>query len=384
MARLLDDWITAYKAYTYELEAPDEYHTWVGLNVLAGAIRRNVWFDMSYFILYPNLYVVLVSPPGVGTKSTAMGVGKKILATIPNIKTSSDSVSRKQLIVDLRNSKVGNQSAMTIYSSEFATLIGTSKIEMVVLLTDLYDCPTPKWEHRTETGGIHIVENPYVNMIAGTTPDQFAKTMPLDVVGTGLASRTIFVWGDEPRVRPWRPTPNEAQRELAKLLAADLNHISTLQGEFNISPEANTIYDHWYRELRPTEHRIADSRIASYYARKRSHLLKVSMLMSLSRRDSLIIEAQDVQDALDLLAETERGMPFVYGGVGKNPLAGDINELLVEMLQRPHGATLNELLDKFKYSVRLGEVKEILDTLILTKHIVLEGNRYYLAPQDIE
>src|SRR5690349_7851374 len=93
--RQLDNFIQGYLVYTNESRSPEEYHRWVALSMIAGALRRKVHYQMGYFIFYPNLYVVLVGPPGRCKKSTAMRTGRDILGMVPDVKFTTDSVTRE-------------------------------------------------------------------------------------------------------------------------------------------------------------------------------------------------------------------------------------------------------------------------------------------------
>src|SRR2546427_12238432 len=66
------NWVAAYMEYTKESESPDAYHVWTALSSLASVARRNIWLDQGIYLLYPNLYVALVGPPGRTGKSTAI------------------------------------------------------------------------------------------------------------------------------------------------------------------------------------------------------------------------------------------------------------------------------------------------------------------------
>src|SRR5438309_523994 len=70
------NWLAAYLEYTKESESPDAYHVWTALSSIASVARRNVWLDQGIYLLYPNLYVALVGPPGRTGKSTAIRMGR--------------------------------------------------------------------------------------------------------------------------------------------------------------------------------------------------------------------------------------------------------------------------------------------------------------------
>jgi len=378
--RLLDDWIMTYLAYTHESESPEEYHTWIAISAIAGVLRRSVFFEMGYFSLYPNLYIVLVSPAGVCKKSTAMRISRPMLAEVPGINFSVDSISRERFIQDLAQAFQDGQSAMTAHQSEFASMFATSGMDMVVFLTDIYDCPL-EWAHKTKSTGTNTIKMPFLNMMAGTTPDWVARAMPLDTIGIGLTSRVIFIYSDKPRVRPPFPSLSPSQHQLVQALQHDLTLMSTIQGAYTLADDAREWYEGWYQEGRHEEKANVDSRLAGYYERKPMHLLKVSMSVAASRSQGLTVSLKDVEDAMSLLVATEEHMPRVFAAVGKNPMALDIELIYTTILSHPAGMPFATLLDMFKHSVRKEELEEVLETLRLIGKIALiqdtkEGPRY--------
>lgn len=377
--RLLDDWIQAYLTFTAESEAPDEFHTWVAISTIAGVLRRRVYFDMGYFQLFPNLYIVLVSPAGRCKKSTTMRIARPMLAEVPGINFSVDSTTRERLIQDLTQTHKDGHSSMTAYSSEFASLLTSSGMDMVVFLTDLYDCPN-EWTHKTKSGGTNKILNPYLNLMAATTPDWIGKAMPLDTIGIGLTSRIIFVYSDTPRVRPPFPKLSKAQHELGSVLKRDLKQMSLISGKYTLNDDTEEAYTMWFNQ-RQEEVKHVDSRLAGYFARKDMHLLKTMMLVCASRRQETAITLDDLDTAFDLLKRVESTMPRVFSGVGKSPIAFDLEQTLVTVLSNPDGIAFSTLLDMFKHSIRKEELSEVLETLSLTNHIKMvqtkDGPKYY-------
>lgn len=379
MPRLLPNWISAYLAYTADQESPTEFHTWIALSTIAGVVRRRVYFDMGYFHLYPNLYVVLVSPAGLCKKSTAMRISRPMIASVPGVNFSVDSTSRERLIQDLSQAFSDGQSAMTAYSTEFASFLTTSGMDMVVFLTDIYDCP-PEWSHRTKMGGTNTIKVPCLNVQAATTPDWLAKAMPLDTIGIGLTARVIFVYSDTPRILPPFPSLSPEQKELTKLMVEDLIAISNISGQYTLDAAAKELYEQWYLARRE-EFRVTDSRLTGYFERKPMHLLKIAMILNAATTDDLVITQPVLISAMDTLTQVERTMPRAFIGVGKNPLAVDIEHVLAVILVNPEGIAFGDLLGIFKHAVRKNELEEVLDTLAaighITKNQTEKGVKYY-------
>lgn len=376
--RLLPNWLEGYLAYTAESESPEDFHIWTGISAIAGALRRRVYVDMGYFLVYPNMYIVLVSPPGRCKKSTAMRLGRGVLGQVPGLEFSVDSVTRERFIMDLSQAYKDGHSSMTAYSSEFASLLTSSGMDMVVFLTDIFDSPN-EWAHKTKSSGTTKIKNPFLNLIAATTPDWISRSMPLDTVGIGLTSRIVFVYSDTPRRKPPRPKLSDAQNALAIMLAEDLNKIAAIAGEYTFSPDAEKMYDEWYLDRVENPNPTGDSRLSGYYERKPVHLLKVAMILAAAETDETVLQTKHLELAFGLFDRIESKMPLVFAGVGKNPLQGDITAIMTKVLNEPAGVSLQELVRQFSHSVRREELMEILDTLVLMGTVVQIQGRFYAA-----
>jgi hypothetical protein len=377
MARLLPgSWLTAYLAYTAESESPEEYHLWTAISVIAGALRRSVFFDMGYFLMYPNMYVVLVGPPGRCKKSTAMRIGRDILKATPGAKFTADSTTREKLIINLTQAHKDGSSCMTAHSTEFATMLTSSGMDMVVFLTDIFDCPAV-WEHDTKSGGKNTIKGPFLNLLGATTPDWISRAMPLDTIGVGLTSRIIFIFHDTPREADPIPKLTPAQKALQQLLVTDLIEISTLSGEFRLDDEADKFHTEWYRERVNNPNPTGDPRLAGYFERKQTHLIKLAMIVAASKRDGLLISLEDLLDAMKMMESIESRMMKVFSGVGKNPIYADKEAILSAIINAgANGLSMGELLARFNYSLRKDELAEVLDTLVIIGAITVKGGKY--------
>ncbi len=375
--RLLSNWIQAYLAYTAESESPEEYHKWVAISCIAGVLRRKLFFDMGYFLLYPNMYSVLVGPAGRCKKSTAMRIGRGIMAGVPDINYTTDSTTRERLIQDLSQSFKDGHSSMTAFSSEFASLLTSSGMDMVVFLTDIFDSPT-EWAHKTKTGGTNKIKAPYLNLIGATTPDWIAQAMPLDTVGIGLTSRIVFIYQDTPRVRPAFPVLSPEQQKLYELLVGDLIAMAQLSGQYLLTPEAKARYEEWYQARIQQTNPTGDPRLSGYFERKPMHLLKLCMILAASFSDDLLITEQHIELGLSLFNDVEGNMTKVFANVGRNPLAADYDNI-VEALDAAGPMDLGQLLSRFKHNVRKDEMIELLDSLSAMGRVKSLGGQKYEA-----
>lgn len=381
MPRNMPNWFEGYLAYTGESESPKLFHKWVAASVIAGALQRDVFLEMGYFMIFPNMYIVLISPPGKCRKSTAMRIGKDIQDKVPGQMFSSDSTSRERLIMDLAQAHKDGQSAMTIHSTELASMLSTSQMSMVEFLTDIYDSPQ-EWTHKTKSGGTNKIKAPCVNLLAATTPDWMARALPFDTVGIGLTSRIIFVYGDKTAQRIAIPKLTDAQKQLKMLLAEDLIEISLIAGQYYLSPEAEDRYTRWYM----SENEIPDdTRLAGYFERKPFNLLKLSMIVQASTDSSLEISVESLEFALQMLDETDQHLEHVFANVGKNPLSADYYTIL-EAIRRAGkgGLAKGDLITAFIHNLDSEQLDEVLNALMLSKQITLLSTGKYLYTGDYD
>lgn len=363
--RNFGDWIKAYLAYTLATEPPEIFHRWTAISTIASVLRRRSYISFSHFNLYPNHYIVLTGPPG-SMKTSASRIGKELLDKVPGIKFSVDSLTREKFILDFSQSHADGQSAMTAYSPEFSSFFASSGADMAVFLTDIYECPA-KWAHASKMGGTQIVQAPCLNVCACTTPESIGKTLPLQAIGLGMTSRIVFACAELPRRRPWRSRKTAEQVKLEYELVSDLQLMSTINGEYNFTPEADRLYDEWNMEYKQDPYKdCKDDRVRPYFARKHTHVLKLCMVLAASRRNSLVMTEEDLRDAHAILEEAEEVMPKAFAGVGASALAGPY-EFVIDLLAHSREPVSHmTIVDRLKRDVRREEVDEILETLTLT------------------
>ena len=381
--RKLGNWLRAYLEYTKESESPESYHLWAGLAGIASGTRRNTWLDQGLYVLFPNLYIAFIGPPARTAKSTALYLQKGISANIPGVKFGPAACSREQLIRAMAESKFDNQCAMTIHSSEFSDLIDTSGILMIQFLTTIYDgnyVDKDGWNYDTKHQGKDKIINPFLNVIFGTTPSYFADSMPENVIGHGFTSRTIIVAEDKERHENSLPDPNDSV--LGRSLIDDLTHISRLRGEFKWGGgstnrtsrsgkplvESQVTYDDFYKSLYKTV--PLDHRLEGYHWRKKTHVLKVAMLISLSERDDLMIESRDIDVATQFLRDLEPSMARAFSAVGRNEIASVVERVgsqialagemtMEEFYERNYSAGNNyQLQDVIQTLERMGQIEK--------------------------
>lgn len=370
--RKLDDWLSTYMTAVANTEPPRNYHLWTAISCLAGAVQRKCMINIGTLTFYPNMYIILVGPPGKTRKGTAMNIGERFLLNL-GVPISGDAITREALVEALEESRAtfttkdGDKvphSSLSVISPEFTVFLGHENITLLDNLTDWYDC-RERFEYRTKTQGVNIVPNVWFNILGATTPEMLRMALPQHLISGGFASRVIFIYEDRKFQSVPFPFLSEEERELMKLLAEDLAHINTINGNFTVTEEFLQDYSTWYKELEANPP-FTDPIFDGYLGRRQVHLIKLSMLCSLSRSDSLELTHDDFTRADIFLRGAEIGMPKAFLGVGRSSNADTIAKLMVEISEKKE-TTFGELMKKFYLDTDQQTLEKMLQTLEVMK-----------------
>lgn len=344
--RALPNWLDSYLSYTKNTEPKESYRTWCGLSAIASALQRKCYLVNGSETFYPNLYVVLVGPPAA-RKGTAMRPATEFLKEL-GIPLAADEASRQKLVNNLEDAYNNHtapdgtfymHSSLTILASELTVFLGYQNIDFLSVLCKWYDCED-RFEYDTHAHGKIEVSNIWVNLLGATTPMMVQASLPVTAVGSGFASRTVFVYEDTKA--GWIPRPHYDQ-SLYEPLRRDLYAIRDLCGQFTCSNEFFAAYDPWYAGG-ASWRGFTEPRLEFYVQRRHVQLLKLSMLYSAARSDDMVITRADFDDSLRTLEAAERRMSNTFRGFGANPLASvqmQVMKILAEYKKVPYKALMN-------------------------------------------
>lgn len=364
--RLVPDWIEGYVEYMDNTEPPEMYHRWCAVSCMAAVLQRKCWLDWGVVTFYPNFYVVLVGPPAA-RKGSAMEPVRQFLERL-NVEIAADESSRQKLVSALQKAGVaapGNgvvtfHASLTIFSSELTVFLGYQNIELLTILCDWFDCRS-RFIYDTHMHGRQEVQNVWVNLLGATTPILLQTSLPEGAVGSGFTSRTVFVYEENKGKLVILPMLNKRQNELKELLYRDLETILGMHGQFVYTDGFLKRYEEW-RIYGETHAIFTDPKLEFYAQRRQVHLLKLCMVFSASRSDSMVIEMVDLERAIEFLERTEKKMPLVFRGVGTNPLASAQTRIM-QIVEDRQNLSLSELVEMFASDVTNYQMGDILTTL---------------------
>ena len=316
MKRNFPDFLTAYYKYSKDGFCPNVFHYWTGVSVVSGALERKVWLPQSSkFNTYPNLYILLVSLPGMG-KSSAANIGIDLLKDCGTVQFLPTQVTEAKLIELLSGRSIftlGNKehqhSSRFYYASEASNSLRNIYGDFIACLTDFYDCPK-LWEKATIKADKVALSNVCLNMLAGCTFDYLSKLVTDDNIMGGFASRLIYIIHDEKCIRsPSWESEDEHDPDMREALLADLKVIHSLKGKFRADKGFKQKWESWFPKFDELRQEHESEKMQSLLVRKSMNLLKLCMIMSASKSNDLVITEEHWQEAMMNLDRQENNLP---------------------------------------------------------------------------
>jgi hypothetical protein len=380
--RKLDDWLTAYADYTSETESPSLFHFWVGVSVIASTLERKCLLHRGHYTLFPNLYIILVGASARVRKSTAIGIGGRMLSetfgeTIPMISQKITLEAFTSLMsVHFKNR---GTSATVIVSDEFGVFLGQGpdSAKLMGLLTKLYDCPDV-FDYHTIARGKELGHKACCNMLAGTTPIWLRDSMPPHAVGGGFTSRIIFVYQDKPEKLVAFPEMTAEMLVLKTKLMYDLKVIGNMKGEYKLTAEAKDWYINWYTKVFKPES-MPHASLDGYFGRKHDTLLKVAMCLAASKSGKMEVGELELMMALKAMNTNERYLPDTLRLIQMTDVGEEMDKVY-RMLCRKEEVDFTTMSRQVSYCMGSKRLEEVLADLIAGDRIVSyvkNGKRWF-------
>lgn len=376
-----EDFVESYLKYVDNTEPSELYKKWTAFSLIAAALRRKVWLDWQERI-YPNLFVLLVGPPAA-RKGAAMSPALGFIREL-GIPLAADCATRAALVQDLKGSfsgiEAGNNgvviphSSLTICNKELINLLGFQNRELLGDLCQFFDCE-PRWKKRTTTQGTWEITNLWLNLIGAITPSLLSQSCPVEVVGGGFISRCCIVFSSKPgkivqaptmaKIEgKWTHTGNvfDEENPFRKSIIHDLGMISLLAGQFQLHESWIDEWCKWYNGVDNDIPAFHDTPLEEYIGRRQVHAQKLSLIISASEGDSMVITGKHLRKGIEFLEEVEVGMLDTFSGFGGSDIAAATNKVMriVAQVGRIH---LNEVFKKVYMDLRREDFFEAVNNL---------------------
>jgi len=327
--------------YTEGSPTPDCFRLWSAIGALSAAMERRVWVVTNRGPQFANLYILLVSPPGVG-KTVAISPAQRLLQRAGKFVAAPDNVTGASLVDALNAAKkiitrpdgkgVIEYSCFYIFADELGVFMSSHDLSFLSLLTKFYDNPDSYRETRRHSlkEPIDII-NPTVTFLAGTQPGFLSAVLPEVAWTQGLTGRLIMIYANKcPNLSIFEKyDPREA---LEKRLVAGLAKIANLYGQCSWANDAVEEFVNWEAAgFTP----VPDHPKLEYYCNRRGRLfaVRLAMISAISRGSDFVIGKEDVIRAKSWLLEAEASMPFIFRDMVYRSDVDVINEVLSYVLR---------------------------------------------------
>lgn len=285
-------------------DAPPQFHLASIVTAAAACLGNHVW--IPYYggkKLFPNLYTLIIGPPGRFRKSTAIMQAKEAAdsahvdvypheATVEQLYASMASRVCEETEVDVGGGRTksvataweGEPSGI-IYHSEFSRYLSASSKSYMQdsrsFFTDLYD--GGHLIRETKSKGKYYIKNPAISLLCGVTPASLKRSITRGDIEDGFLSRFLIIM--QPPENPCQyelhidedPTYVDLKSDVSDLLSRMKHH----GGIIRISEEADQIrqkFERWI-DTRGSEYESAgNDQLDSLTGRLKAMASKVALV----------------------------------------------------------------------------------------------------------
>lgn len=335
-------------------ESPLLYHRWTLISSVAALLGRKAYINFGFEPIYPNMYVCLMGSAGT-RKSSAINISRRLIQAAGYENFARERSSKEKFIKDLSvgfdviNGHMQMEDAddieildtgsfsdappaeVYICSGELEDFLGQSDGGFISLLTNLWD-NLPKYGHGKMTSKDIWIKEPTVNLIGGCTPITFNTVFPPEVIGQGMLSRLLLIYGGG--IRKKITVPRAPDPVLLKFFEEHMYEISKqMVGEIFISDGALEVWDTVYQG----DIDLLDPRLDSYINRRHIHYYKLCIVIAAMNLTKIITRKIAIE-ANTILHYTERLMPKALGEFGKS-FKADNAAIVLTVLENHYNST---------------------------------------------
>lgn len=313
------DFVEKFLEFTHERPSPEIFRKWAAITTLSGALEKRVWTRTKAGNQYPNLYVMLVAPPGVG-KSQAINPAEQILKSTkkfliaPNSVTAAsfvDALARAQRTVLLPNNKFLEYHHLFVFAAELGVFMNSHDLGFLSMINELFDHKESYREERRHSLKDPIdIPKPMTTLLVGSQPGFLATLLPDAAWTMGWTSRLLMVYSNSaPNVPIFGEYENHDTEQA--LLVKKLEEAADYYGEIKWDARAIASIEAWRKDNWAP---VPDHpKLANYVPRRGTiFAIKLAMVSAMSRGETLAIRECDVDRARNWLLEIEEIMPQIF------------------------------------------------------------------------
>jgi hypothetical protein len=321
-------------------ENPTTYNLWCGISVIASTMKRNAFIWYHSVKVFPNQYIILIGPPGIG-KGSAIIPATNLAKEAGTVNYLSDSITAEKII-----ERIADGYIHPVIAQQGGAVIGALAVkehtacllaeELPVLLRSsdwMHEFLCAIWskyeyDYQTKNKSSKFIKDMCVSILGGCVPDYIRKLTKdtMAPVTGGFTARCIFVYATKKSqlLTEHFGSPNGSRSQLEHELIEDLKHISRLQGEVFLTDEAKILWHSMYSSYAGGANSNSDfesDALINFKSRVPSHVLKCALALCFSEGDTFRINERQLSDAIKLVEDVRDNVDVTFRAVGESPLA---------------------------------------------------------------
>jgi len=366
-----------YSAMAGETEIPVDYHFWCCCSVIAAALQdRVVLKNFLGLTKYPNLYTFLIGDSGSG-KGAAIEHACRIIAeievinpflfrgTAPALIDTMSAIDKEQKY-DKDGAPI-DKSKTFIITPELKDNIGSGPkaADFIGFVTNMWNSirSIPMVES-TRGHGAHVIINPVVNWLAGSTKEWLMETVTRSDIQGGFFGRVACVQTKDVDLRiPKINLPPDIDK-ITNLVIERVYRLAHISGEMKFTADAEHYFLNWYgtRE-RP------DGPTRPIWRRSSEIALKLAMILAAADQ-TMAIGVPHIKRAREISEKLLFEVNHLISYANVTPKTETIYRITVILKQ----------LKKVPKSILLKESAATLDDFDLALRTLTEAGSVRIAP----
>lgn len=407
-------WLEKLLSQHNELESPTNFWLWGGLAAISAVVKDNIWLDRQIYNLYPNIYVMFHAESGL-KKGPPISMAKQLVRGVGGVRTISGRSSIQGILKEMGTAqtspggKVNNKSAVFVCSSELTSSIVSDPVAMDIF-TDLYDRQynIGEWRSLLKMEQFNL-KDPTITMLTATNDAHSVDFFTKKDIHGGYFARTFMI-AETKRNRanslivPLRNPPKYPDHiDYLKVLAnlkgpfkplgslepneeCIYPHVEHITGETNYFTAAGLVYQKWYDNFIDTVLTQDLKDDTGTLNRFGDSVLKVAMLLALTRSPELYIDTDSMELAIqysEKLIGNVREM--THGKKGLSEAKNIKNLIIHEFLQRDthsisRAMLLKQMWAHYKEASELDEIMLSFDQAGMIKTQTIGNQIIFVMP----
>lgn len=344
-----------------EFETPISFWMWSGLVAISAVLKDQVWLPRAggYYNLYPNIYCILYAESGL-KKGPPINLAKSLVKDVNNTRIISGRSSIQGIMKKLGQAQtapggkiINARSHGFICSSELSASIVADPAALD-LLTDLYDrnYNIDDWDSLLKMEEFKL-RDPTLTLFGGINAAHAEGFFEKKDISGGFLARSFVIHESEENVsnslvrRPKKIPDKKVLAEYLKKLAKLTGPFKELADEINKPTEVGEYYEEWYQQFKATikQQKIRDE--TGTLNRFGDSVLKVSILLSLSKKPELDIDLESLIEAIRICEKSLGGIRHAtHGKRGLGSNAQLKNLIILELYNRDNHQVSRPILMK--------------------------------------